>query len=174
MGIGIDEQFASLDELESVPSVNVETPIITDGIKKVNEAKKQKITTDTDYHDEAVAMKLAISNGDIETAKEMIEEAKEVVSVLPELVVPDREEIMIDGKVVLKRNLKLKENKMLWEKLKANGCTKETLEQWMEDVGVSYADHAEFIRYAPNIEIEEFYKYLKLNNNNDENKEEAN
>jgi hypothetical protein len=161
MGIGIEEEFASMDEMSDITVINPDVPIITTGITKVKNEKKDKIVTDTDHHDDAVAMKLAASNGDVKKVVEMIEEIKEVISETPGIIIPEREEIEISGKPVLKRDLKRRENKQLWEDLKAAGCNKDNLSKWMEEVGLTYKDHVEFIKLAPNVEIEEFYNYLK-------------
>lgn len=158
MGYGIDSEFASLDEMSGITTITPDVPTVTQIPSKV---RKEIITAESDGHDVAVAAKLAANEGDVQTLQAIIEEVQETTSVIPEIVVPDRESIEIGGKPVIKRDLKRKEVKVLWEKIKAAGFTPEAFAKWQEDVGLSYKDHYDLMRYAPNVEIEELYNYLK-------------
>lgn len=170
MGIGIDSEFASADEFVCVPKANIpvidETPtkaIFPAHINKeveTKDGKKVVINTDGDHHDDAVALKLAIADGDVKTATSVMEDIKEVIRDIPELIIPPKQEVEVAGVKVLKRNLKEKESKELWAKLKAAGGGGDNLNAYIAECGLEYKDFQDFMRLAEDQEIMDYYYTL--------------
>lgn len=170
MGIGIDGEFASADELAGVP--NVDIPVIDEKPTRATfpahinkevttgDGKKVSINTEGDHHDEAVALKLAIAENDVETAKTLIEEIREVVNKLPALVIPPKQEVEVGGVKVLKRNLKEKPMKELWEKIKLAGGGGENLNAYINECGLPHKDFQDFMRMADEQDIVDYYYTL--------------
>ena len=167
MGIGIDGEFASADEFVGVPKVEV--PVIDEKPTKATfpahinkevetaDGKKVVINTEGDHHDDAVALKLAIADGDAETATTVMEEIKEKLKYVPELVIPAKQEVEVGGVKTLKRNLKEKPMKELWEKIKAAGGGGDNLNSYIEECGLGYKDFQDFMRMADEQEIHDYY-----------------
>jgi hypothetical protein len=175
MGIGIDEEFATSDE---IAATRPNTPVLpTQNVRAVYPAHiKQEITTpdgkvisiDTEknYHDTAVAVTLAAKEGDAETVNEIIESIPEVSEI--KLSIPPKEEAVVNGQKVMKRNLKLKGVKDLWEEFVKAGASTEALEDFKNITGRAFKDHNDLMRYGDDEVIEEYYEYLqsiKISNN---------
>jgi hypothetical protein len=157
MGYGIDQEFATIDEMSGLPITQVETIIIDEKVKKAEFVKQ----VEPDHHDDVVAAKLAAAEGDIEKVQEVIEELKEVMPTEEVLInVPDKDE------ATGKRNFKEKVNKQMFEDLKKVGCTKENIMEWVVECGMPYTTYEEFLRKAEKHEIIDFYIHLTTPNEN--------
>ena len=157
MGYGIDQEFATIDEMSGLPITQVETIIIDEKVKKAEFVKQ----VEPDHHDDVVAAKLAAAEGDIEKVQEVIEELKEVMPTEEVLInVPDKDS------TTGKRNFKEKANKQMFEDLKKVGCTKENIMEWVVECGMPYTTYEEFLRKAEKHEIVDFYIHLTTPNEN--------
>jgi hypothetical protein len=157
MGFGIDQEFATIDEMSGLPITQIDPIIIEEKIKKAEFVKQ----VEPDHHDDVVAAKLAASEGDIEKVQEIISDVKEVIPTEEVLInVPDKDE------TTGKRNFKEKANKQMFEDLKKVGCTKENIMEWVVECGMPYTTYEEFLRKAEKNEIVDFYIHLTTANEN--------
>ncbi|MBN2776804.1 MAG: hypothetical protein JXR36_04135 [Bacteroidales bacterium] len=156
LGYGIDEMFASSDEIESVPNNNdSNNDSNTDGNTEFVHQIVTKVEKKEHEHDKDVAAKLAVKDGDIQKAAEII-----VDKPIEPIHIPELEHVVVGGKEVLKRNLKIKEVKTMWEKIVGLGATEKLTIEFINELSLPFKNNTELIKFGTVQDIEAYIEFL--------------